>query len=329
MTNIIDPTPHHRIRLSAIIDAQSKIDPVFLNTPQYQCAPLNAVLGCQLTLKVETANPIRSFKGRGGSYLVGSRFRDGTLTGRRVIGASAGNWGQALAYACSAHQLPLTMFASVNANPLKIEMMKMLGAEIVLDGEDFDAAKLAARDFAFETGGVQLVDGLDVEASEGAGTIAVELMQSTEPVDVVLVPLGNGAMLTGMARCIKAVRPSTQVIGVQSTGADAMEKSWRQKTFVEAQSVNTIADGIGVRIPVPEALADMEGLVDDVVLVDDQTIIAAMKLLYHKAGLLVEASGAAGLAAIMENTARFKGCNVATVICGGNITDEQVKRYIL
>jgi threonine dehydratase len=328
MKNIIDPIPEHRIRLSAITHALSVIDPVFLNTPQYECEQLNEVTGCNLTLKVETANPIRSFKGRGGSFLVASKFLAGELSGRKVIGASAGNWGQALAYTCRNYGLPLTMFASVKANPLKIAMMKMLGAEIILHGEDFDAANLAAHAFALETGGVQLVDGFDVEASEGAATIAVELMRIAKAVDYVLVPLGNGAMLTGIARWIKAVRPSTQVIGVQASGADAMEKSWRQKRVITAPTVNTIADGIGIRIPVSEALSDMEGIVDDVVLVDDSTIIDAMKLLYLRAGLLVEPSGAAGLAAILENSSRFRGCNAATIICGGNITDEQAKQYV-
>jgi threonine dehydratase len=323
-----DLMPQHRIRLDAIVNALETIEPVFLNSPQYECEMLSAALSCQLTLKIEMMNPIRSFKGRGGSYLVASRLRAGKLEGRRVVAASAGNWGQALAYACRAHKLPLTMFASVNASPLKIEMMKSLGAEMVLQGIDFDAAKLAARDFAGEHNAVQLVDGLDVEASEGAGTIAVELMQLAQPPDVVLVPLGNGAMLTGMARWIKAVRPETQVIGVQSRGADAMEKSWRQNIVVEAHSVDTIADGIGVRIPVPEALVDMRGLVDDVILVDDRSIISAMKMLYSKAGLLVEPSGAAGVAAILENGARFRGLHVATPVCGGNITEAQVKQYI-
>ena len=324
-----DTLPAHRIRLNAIVDALSVIDHVFLNSPQYECELLSEAVGCNLTIKVETANPIRSFKGRGGGYLVARRHRSGAFAGRRVIGASAGNWGQALAYACRAIGQPITMFASVNANPLKIEMMRKLGAEMVLQGEDFDAAKLAARAYAREIGGVQLEDGFDVEASEGAGTIAVELMRVFSPPDVVLVPLGNGAMLTGMARWIKAVRPETQVIGVQSSGADAMEKSWRSKRIVNAASVNTIADGIGVRTPVPEALADMEGLVDDVVLVDDKTIMAAMKMFYQKAGLLVEPSGAAGLAAVIENTSRFRALRVATVVCGGNLTEPQIKQYLL
>ncbi len=323
-----DPFPAHRLSLAAIAAAMDVIDPVFLNSPQYECEPLNEALGCVLTLKVETTNPIRSFKGRGGWNLVASRHGKGLLNGKRVIAASAGNWGQALAYACRAHGVPLTMFASVNANPLKIEMMRKLGAEMVLRGEDFDAAKAAAKSFAAETWGMTLEDGFDVEASEGAGTIAVELMRAKSPPDIIFVPLGNGAMLTGIARWVKAVRPETKVIAVQSRGADAMERSWRAKRVMVADSVNTIADGIGVRVPVPEALQDMEGIVDDVVLVDDASIICAMKLLYQTAGLLTEASGAAGIAPILENPGRYKGARAAAIICGGNLTDAQARAWI-
>jgi threonine dehydratase len=319
----------HRLRLENITEALKVIDPVFLNSPQYVCEPLGADLGCHVTLKVETANPIRCFKGRGGWYLIASRHRKGLLKGKRVVGASAGNWGQALAYACRAHGVPLTMFASVHANPLKIDMMKALGAEMILSGEDFDASKLAAKAFAAETDGMMLEDGLDPEASEGAGTMAVELMSAKIPPDVILVPLGNGAMITGIARWVKSVRPQTQVIGVQASGADMMEKSWRQKSLIVGTRVNTIADGIGVRVPVPEALEDMKGLVDDVMLVDDSTIISAMQRIYRKAGLLVEPSAGASLAPLLEYPQRFKGANVATIMCGGNITDAQVRQWLV
>jgi threonine dehydratase len=324
-----DPIPQHRLRLENILQAVNVIAPEFLNTPQYDCEALSSALGKTVTLKIETANPIRSFKGRGGWYLVANRHGKGALAGRRVISASAGNWGQALAYACRAHGLPITLFASVHANPLKLDMMKKLGAEMILHGEDFDAAKLAAQAFARETGGVMLEDGRDVEASEGAATMAVELLQGKTRPDVMLVPLGNGAMLTGVARWVKAVSPTTQVIAVQAAGADSMEKSWRQKRLVSAASVNTIADGIGVRVPVPEALVDMEGIVDDVVLVDDSTIINAMKMIYAKAGLLVEPSAAASIAPLLQDPMRFKGMRVAAIMCGGNLTDAQVRQWVM
>ena len=114
-----DPLRHHRLSLANIAGAADLIDPVFLNAPQYECEALGAEIGCHLTLKIETANPIRSFKGRGAEFLIASRLASGALQGRQIIAASAGNWGQALAYACRKRQLPLTLYASVNANPLQ------------------------------------------------------------------------------------------------------------------------------------------------------------------------------------------------------------------
>lgn len=323
-----DTLPGHRLRLKNIQAAGTLIDPVFLNSPQFECEPLNESLSCRLTLKLETANPIRSFKGRGAGYLVAQRAADGRLDGRRVVGASAGNWGQALAYACRAHGIPLTLFAATTANPLKVARMKALGAEMVLTGHDFDAAKQAGEAHAKATGGLWVADGLDPEAAEGAATIAVELLAREPHPDAIVVPLGNGALLTGVARWVKAVNPAIEIIGVQATGADAMERSWRSGTLVFPPSVSTIADGIGVRVPIAEAVEDMKGIVDDVLLVEDAQIIAAMRLLFHQAGLLSEPSGAAGLAAIAAFPERFRSRRVAAILCGSNLTEEQVRAWI-
>ena len=323
-----DPQPGHRLRLDNILRAATLIDPVFRNTPQFDCEPLGAVLGCRLTLKLETANPIRSFKGRGAGYLVASRAADGRLGGRRIIGASAGNWGQALAYACRAHGIALTLFDAETANPLKVARMRDLGAEVILTGHDFDAAKQAGEAHAGTSGGLWVADGLDPEAAEGAATIAVELLEGPAKPEVLAVPLGNGALLTGIARWAKAVDPAIRVIGVQARGADAMEKSWRTGRLVFPPAVATIADGIGVRVPIAEAVADMRDIVDEVVLVSDADIIAAMRLLFRTAGLLAEPSGAAGLAAIAAHPEHFSGRRVATVICGSNLTDAQIGEWL-
>jgi threonine dehydratase len=320
MRIMIDPTPNHRLALQDIATAATFIPPVFLNTPQYDCEPLSEELGCKLILKVETLNPIRSFKGRGASYLVAKMAH----SEQPIVGASAGNWGQAIAYACRAKGQRVIMFASTKANPLKIERMRALGADVRLNGDDFDASKLAAEAFARREGLRMVADGLDPEASIGAGTIAVELMSQHKSFDVVLVPLGNGAMLTGMGRWIKAVSPQTNVIGIQARGADAMEKSWRNGSIVIHDTVKTIADGIGVRVPIPEAVSDMKCTVDDVLLVDDETIKHAIKLVFHKSGIVTEPSGAAGVAAILESREQFIGKQVATVLCGGNALPEYV-----
>jgi threonine dehydratase len=320
-----DPSPSHRIRLADVIGAPARIDPVFLGSPQYECEDLSQVLGCRMSLKVETANPIRSFKGRGACVLVAGL--QGGLE-RPIVGASAGNWGQALAFACRAARRKLILYASVNANQLKVDRMRALGAEVRLAGEDFDAAKLAAQAFAAGAGLRMVADGLDVEASIGAATMAVEMLETGEQPEAVLVPLGNGAMLTGVGRWFKAASPGTKVYGVSAAGADAMEKSWRTGAIVRPAAIATVADGIGVRIPVPEALEDMRDTVDEVLLVDDAAIIDAMRLLHRRAGLVVEPSGAAGLAAAAAYPALFAGGRVSTIICGGNLTDAQMAEWL-
>jgi threonine dehydratase len=312
------------LRLDAIARARDIIDPVFLNSPQFECEALNANLGCDLTLKLETANPIRSFKGRGASLLVQSLAKGPGP----IVAASAGNWGQAMAYACRSAGQRIVIYASVNANPLKIDRMRALGAEVRPHGEDFDASKLEAFAFAQHEGLRMVADGFDVEASEGAATMAIELLAHGDSYDAVLVPLGNGAMLTGIGRWFKTASPATQVIGVSASGADAMEKSWRKKEIMRAESINTIADGIGVRLPIPEAVEDMMDTVDDVLLVDDEAIIDAMRLIFGKAGLVTEPSGAAGVAALIAHGASFKGQRVATILCGSNITEAQAKAWL-
>ena len=321
-----DPQPGHRLSLDQILRSQSVIAPEFLHTPQYNCEPLSAALGCHLTLKLEFANPIRSFKGRGASFFVSEMRRRGDA--RAIVCASAGNWGQAMAYVCRSLGLPITIYASVHANALKVERMKALGAQVRQEGIDFDAAKDAAKAYARSAGGWMVEDGLEPEISEGHGSMAVELLQRGEVFDALAVPLGNGAMLTGLARWFKAASPSTQVLGVSASGADAMEKSWRGKTIVNAASADSIADGIAVRVPVPEAVQDMQGLVDDVLLVTDAQITLAMRLVYRHAGLLLEPSGAVGVAAILAHPGRFDGLRVATVLCGSNITESQISQYL-
>src|ERR1044072_3516082 len=160
----------HRLKMAGIREAVGSIDSVFLHTPQFRADSLSRLLGTNILVKVETANPIRSFKGRGAEY-VASRIPAGT----KLLTASAGNFGQAMAYACRRRGLDLIVYASVRANPFKLERMRMLGASVVLHGEDFDEAKIEAKRVAAATGGRLGGGGFDVETGEGAGTIGIEL----------------------------------------------------------------------------------------------------------------------------------------------------------
>jgi threonine dehydratase len=315
--------PIHRLSLERIEEAARIIDPVFLHSPQFVCEPLSDELGSRVALKIETLNPIRSFKGRGADFCVSQLPAD-----LRLVCASAGNFGQAMAYACRKRGFKLTIYAGIHANPLKLKRMRALGANVVLYGEDFDAAKLEAKRFASQTGAHMVEDAFEPATGEGAGTIALELLQFPEHFDALLVPLGNGAMLTGVARVIKAFSPRTQVIAVQAAGAPAMVESWRAARVIVHDKSYTIADGIDVRIPIPEAVEDMRDLVDDAILVREDTIIQGMRLLHRHVGIVAEPAGAVGIAAILERPKICQGQLLGTIICGGNLTVEQMREWI-
>jgi threonine dehydratase len=314
----------HRLSLANIERAATLIDPLFRDSPQYESEPLSQALGASLVLKVESQNPLRSFKGRGADFFM--HVNAGTLAGRTLVCATAGNWGQAMAWVCRARGWPLVVYTATTANPLKVERMRAMGAEVRLHSDDFDAAKEAARHFCEESGAVFVEDGREASIAEGAGTIARELL-GHHPVDTLLVPLGNGALVTGMGRWAKARHPAVRIVGVCAEGADAMAVSWRTGRTIDRDTVRTIADGIAVRRPVPEALADMQGTVDDVLLVGDAAIERAMRLLFDKAGQLVEPAGAAGVAAVLEHPS-LRGQRLATVLCGSNLTREQIAHWL-
>ena len=311
-----------RVRFDRIQEAVQLVDSVFLGSPQYECEPLGLALGLRVVLKVETLNPIRSFKGRGAELFVAREARSEAL-----VCASAGNFGQALAYACRSRAIPLTVFAAENANALKVERMRELGADVRLAGLDFDAAKAAARSYGERTGRRFVEDGREPAIAEGAGTLALELFAAEPELDAVLVPLGNGALAAGVGTVLRALAPGVRVVAVAAAGAPAMALSLRDGRPTETPSVGTIADGIAVRVPVPDALTDLNGLLDEVRLVDDDAILRAMQLVHQHAGVVVEPAGAVGIAALLDRTDGL-GARVATVLCGGNVTPQQMRAWL-
>jgi threonine dehydratase len=310
------------ISVERIREAANVIDPAFLHTPQYECEQLSQRLGVRTLLKVESVNPIRSFKGRGTDYLLHRLV----ATDAGFVCASAGNFGQGMAYACRKRGVPLTVFAARGANPLKVERMRALGATVEMHGDDFDQAKDAAKQHAPEHGQIYIEDGRLGAIAEGAGTMAVELTVGDE-LDAVFVPLGNGSLVNGIGTWIKHTSPKTRVIAVCAQGAPSMALSWKARKAIEAPS-NSIADGIAVRVPVPDAVGVMAQTVDDVLLVSDDEMLKAMRHLFFDAGLVIEPSGAAGIAAIAKVARDWDGRRVATVLTGGNLTENQVSDWL-
>ena len=253
---VLNPMP----QVARIEEAATAVDPCFLHTPVVRSEALDRALGREILLKVETLTPIRSFKGRGASWLL---QRLGGEAEAGLVCASAGNFGQGLAHAARSHGVTATVFAATGANPLKIEAMRGFGAEVRLEGHDFDAAKAAARGFAAASGRIFVEDGLHPAIAEGAGTIALEMGAAGALGDTILVPLGNGSLVNGIGAWIKARRPATRVVAVVAAGAPAMALSWRAGPRGGDGHDGTIADGVAVRVPVPEALAVMRATVDD------------------------------------------------------------------
>ncbi|MEU4800953.1 pyridoxal-phosphate dependent enzyme [Actinosynnema sp. NPDC023587] len=302
------------IALENIARAAETIDPVFRGSPQYVDGQLCAELARRVLIKVETANPLRSFKGRGADFLAAS-----LPAGQPVVCASAGNFGQALAYAGRGHGFPVDVFVSTRATPAKITRMRSLGATVHERDGDFTLAKDAAREHAERVGATFVEDGKEPAITEGAGSIAVELLTAGRAIDAVVIPVGDGALITGMARWLKEHSPATRIIGVCARGAPALALAWAGKTHSGPVDTiaDTIADGIAVRVPVPEAVPRLRALVDDIVLVDDQAIRRAADTAFRALGLVLEPAGAAGLAAIAVHD--IPGETIATVLTGSNV----------
>lgn len=291
----------------------------------YECDALGRELGCTVSIKLETANPVRSFKGRG-TELVTSLLAEQGQTA--VVCASAGNLGQALAWSGRRRGLDVTVVASRRAPAAKLERIRVLGAELSLVDGDFDMARDEAASIA-QRRGVRLVeDSLDVETCEGAATIGLELAERASVFDTVLIALGGGAMATGVGSVVKALMPGVDVVCVQPSGAPAMTLSWREGRVITTASTDTIADGVAGRSPIREVVDDLLAVADDAVLVREASIIAGVRMLNEYAGLIVEPSAALGVAAVLEDRERFAGRHVATVICGSNVDLDAYRRWV-
>lgn len=295
--------------LERIARAARALDPVFRNTPQYVEEQLAAALGRPVLIKLETANPIRSFKGRGADTMLAT-LRPGT----HVVCASSGNFGQAVAYAGRKRGLPVEVFVPYELNPDKQRRMETFGARLTPAGTGSAEARLAAAEHAAGRPDTVLIeDGRQPEIAEGAGTIGVEL--ADQEFDTIVLPVGDGALITGVARWLKAHRPEVRVVGVCATGSPAMIRSVEAGAPLTV-SAATIADGIAVSRPIEEAVTRVRALVDEFVLVDDAALVDAMALILRWVGVLAEPAGAAGIAAIA--TAKVGGDRPATVITGAN-----------
>jgi threonine dehydratase len=311
------------LEADAIRAVHPEIDPAFTNSPQYVHPGLSARLGAPVIVKVETDNPIRSFKGRGTWVAVHRLAGEGRIgPDRPIVVASAGNFGQGIPYAARALGIETVVFASLHANPGKVTRMRTLGATVHQVGQDFDGAVAAARAYAAEHGTEFLVDGEDPSISAGAATMALEVTDAVEAgqlpeVAAAFVPVGNGALINGIGSWLKDVAPGCAVVGVQAEGAPAMTLSWRAGQAIDTPTVSTYADGIAARVSIPQAVELMAGRVDEMLLVSESALRDAQAELTTELGITVEGAAAASWAGALQRP--VEGGAALLIVTGSNV----------
>ncbi|AZG45021.1 L-threonine ammonia-lyase [Gordonia insulae] len=299
-----------------IDNAAAALSTVMRRTPMIASRVLAEKIGCDVWLKCENLQRTGSFKPRG-AYLRISRL-SGQERARGVVAASAGNHAQGVAW--SAEQLGITsrVYMPTGAALPKIAATKAYGAEVVLEGSTVDEALIAARRFSEETGAVLIhpFDHPDIVA--GQATVGVEILDQMPDVDAIVVPLGGGGLLAGIAAAVKRKRPDVTIIGVQAAQAAAWPRSLADGHPVAAISMNTMADGIAVARPGDVPFAHISELVDSVVTVSEESLSTALLLMLERAKLVVEPAGAAAVAAVTAGRLELAG-KVCVVVSGGNI----------
>jgi len=293
-------------------------------TPLIRRDAVNAALGLEVWLKCENLLPTAAFKVRGGLNLIG---RDPTARAG-VIGASTGNHGQSLAYAGGVFGVPVTIVVPKNANPLKLAAMRANGAVIVEHGDDYDDARVECERRAAADGTRYVHSGNEPYLIAGVGTAALEVLTERPDIQVLIVPVGGGSGASGAALVAKSLRPEVTVIGVQAEGASAAYRAWRDRAPRTTERAATFAEGLATRTSFDLPQAMLAVLLDDFVLVTDDELYDAMRLLLVEGHVVAEGAGAAPIAAARRMTERLAGKRVACWVSGGNATADSLRRAL-
>ncbi len=309
-----------------MLKARRTISPYLPVTPAIQPLALAALLGCRAVLKCEHLNPTGAFKVRGGVNLLASLEPE--VRARGVVAASTGNHGQSIAYAARLFGCTATVFMPEGANRLKVQATVALGSKVIETGRDFDAARVAAEEHAISHGLRYIHSANEPLLVAGVGTAALELLEAAPDLDVIFVPVGGGSGLLGAGIVARAVNPAIKIIGVQAEGAPAVYRSWREGRRVVTETVDTFAEGLATREPFAMPLALFSHTVDEIMLVSDDEIAAAIWLLIETAHQIVEGAGAAALAAVINRRNELAGKNIGLILSGGNITADQLRQII-
>ena len=304
------------IELSDIQRAATRIGGQIVRTPLNLSKTFSAQLDCELYIKFENLQFTASFKERGA---LNSLLVNANKTTDGVIAMSAGNHAQALAYHGTRLGVPTTIVMPRTTPNAKVEATRLLGAEVILHGSQFDETLAFTTDLAASRDLLLVHPFDDVDVIVGQGTVALEVLEQAENLDVLVIPIGGGGLISGMATVIKALQPQIEIIGVQMERFSGARNLLHQSTLETTKHASTVAEGIAVKVPGALTTAVISQLVDDILLVSEEDVEQAIFDLLEVEKTVAEGAGAASLALVRRYADRFQGRRVCMVLSGGNI----------
>ncbi len=305
------------IELNKIFAAKTKVYDVAIKTPLTYSSELSGVYQNKVYLKSENLQTIGAYKIRGAYNKLCSLSKEQLSHG--VIAASAGNHAQGVAMGAAKFGCKAVIVMPESTPLLKVSSTKKLGAEVILKGDNFDEANAYANEYAKEHKLTYIHPFADEYVMAGQGTIMLEMLDEINSLDSIVVPVGGGGLICGIASAAKQINPDIKIIAVQASGANAMYNSYQNGKIINSKSVKTIADGIAVRDAHEYSFKIIQECVDEFVLVDEEEIAAAVLFLLEKHKMVVEGAGAASVAALMHKKIKNIGKNTACILSGGNI----------
>lgn len=317
---------HAPVSIADIWQAYKFLKPIIHHTVLAPSRTLKEMTGADIYLKEEHMQRGGSFKVRGASYKIARLSEAQRRAG--VIAASAGNHAQGVAIAAIQHGIPCTIVMPENAPLAKVTATQGYGAQVVLHGATYDDAYQRCLELQQELGATYVHAFDDPDVIAGQGTLGLEMLNDLPDADAIVVPIGGGGLISGIAIAARALKPDITIIGVEAAGAASFRTSLDAGELRTLPAITTIADGIAVKRPGALTYSIIEKLVDDVVLVKDEAIINAVLLLMERCKMLVEGAGAAGLAAMLSGAIQLKGKKVLVPLTGGNIDINLVSRFI-
>jgi len=316
-----------RVSLEDVRAARANLIAGVRRTPMVPFSTLAGMSGAAaIWLKCENLQRAGSFKVRGASNRIAALTADERARG--VITASAGNHAQGVAVAAAAHRVRATVVMPASTPLAKIEATRGYGAEVLLRGDAYPEASAEAARMAAETGMIEVHAFDDPRIVAGQGTVALEILEDVDDIDVLIVPVGGGGLIAGVAVAAKALRPSIRVVGVQAAHAPGVARSFRERRAVQVPPAPTIAEGVGAAGPGDVTLPLILEHVDDVVTVSEEAIAEAMVLLLERAKFVAEGAGALGVAALHSAAVNVSGKRAAILISGGNVDLQRLARIV-